>query len=60
MKNIRVFYLEIFNFLVIKFSLYLNRHVFVMLTGVCCLYELADTDSMYANEHMSMDITIEG
>ena len=30
MKNIRVFYLKIFIFLVVKFSLYLNRHVFVM------------------------------
>ena len=30
MKNIRIFYLEIFSFLVVKFSIYLNRHVFVM------------------------------
>ena len=30
MKNIRNFYLKIFIFLVIKFSVYLNRHVFVM------------------------------
>ena len=30
MKNIRIFYLEIFPFLVVKFSIYLNRHVFVM------------------------------
>ena len=28
--NIRIFYLEIFPFLVVKFSIYLNRHVFVM------------------------------
>ena len=28
MKNI--FYLKIFNFLVVKFSIYLNRRVFVM------------------------------
>ena len=33
MKNIRIFYLKIFNFLVVKFSIYLNRHVFVM--GTC-------------------------
>ena len=32
MKNIRIFYLKIFNFLVVKFSIYLNRHVFVMTT----------------------------
>ena len=31
MKNIRIFYLKIFIFLVVKFSVYLNRYVFVML-----------------------------
>ena len=30
MKNIRVFYLKIFNFLEVKVSIYLNRRVFVM------------------------------
>ena len=30
MKNIRIFYLKIFKFLVVKFSIYLNRRVFVM------------------------------
>ena len=30
MKNIRIFYLKICQFLVVKFSIYLNRHVFVM------------------------------
>ena len=30
MKNIRIFYLKIFHFLVVKFSVHLNRHVFVM------------------------------
>ena len=30
MKNIRIFYLEIFPFLVVKLSIYLNRRVFVM------------------------------
>ena len=30
MKIIRIFYLKIFIFLVLKFSVYLNRHVFVM------------------------------
>ena len=30
MKNIRIFYLEIFSFLVVKFSIYSNRRVFVM------------------------------
>ena len=36
MKNIRVFYLKIFNFLEMKFSVYLNRRVFVM--GALCCY----------------------
>ena len=30
MKNIRIFYLKICHFLVVKFSVYLNRRVFVM------------------------------
>ena len=30
MKNIRIFYLNFFLFLVVKFSIYLNRCVFVM------------------------------
>ena len=30
MKNIRVFYLKIFSFLEVNFSIYLNRRVFVM------------------------------
>ena len=34
MKNIRIFYLKIFVFMVVKFSVYLNRHVFVMLTSI--------------------------
>ena len=34
MKNIRIFLFENFHFLVIKFSVYLNRHAFVM--AACC------------------------
>ena len=30
MKNIEIFYLKIFPFLVVKFSIYFNRNVFVM------------------------------
>ena len=30
MENIRIFYLKICHFLVVKFSVYLNRRVFVM------------------------------
>ena len=36
MKNIRVFYLNIFSFLEMKFSIYLNRRVFLMV----CLHVL--------------------
>ena len=31
MKTYQRFYLKIFSFLEVKFSIYLNRHVFVML-----------------------------
>ena len=34
MKNIRIFYLKNCHFLVVKFSVYLNRRVFVMIS-VC-------------------------
>ena len=38
MQNIRIFYLKILSFLEIKFSIYLNRRVFVMMfCTVCCL-----------------------
>ena len=30
MKNIRIFYLKILRFLVVKLSVYLNRHIFVI------------------------------
>ena len=33
MKNIRIFLSENFHFLVVKFSVYLNKHVFVMRIG---------------------------
>ena len=34
MKNIRIFYLKIFFVLVVKFSVYLNRCVFVILVRI--------------------------
>ena len=51
MKNIRVVYLDIFQFLEVKFSIHLNRRVFVMISeGTfsdianrmwrCCSYSL--------------------
>ena len=33
LKNIRVFHLKIFQFLEVKFSIYLNRHVCIVRTG---------------------------
>ena len=58
MKNIRVFHLKIFSFLKVKFSIYLNRHVFVMLSiflfhhSVCvCLTD--ELDELYTDRrHM--------
>ena len=38
MKNIRIFLSENFHFLVVKFSVYLNRRVFVMCYIVYILY----------------------
>ena len=43
MKNIRIFYLKICQFLVIKFSVYLNWNVFVMGSNIIQLQKEADT-----------------
>ena len=37
-ENIRIFYLKIFIFLMVKFSVYLNRRVFVMLASLGLSY----------------------
>ena len=37
MKNIKDFYMKIFSFLEVKFSIYLNRRVFVMRHRNICL-----------------------
>ena len=42
MKNIRIFLSENFPFLVVKFSVYLDRDVFVMV----CLATLGDKDQL--------------
>ena len=42
-KNIRNFYLKIFIFLVGKFTVYLNRHVFVMCIRVTRTFRLLQT-----------------
>ena len=41
-KNIRIFNLKTFSFLVVKFSIYLNRRVFVMLHEWSFHYELME------------------
>ena len=46
MKNIRVFYLKIFSFLEVKFSVYLNRHVFVIMNGIlmkCLMWLISES-----------------
>ena len=48
MKNIRVFYLKIFSFLEVKFSVYLNRCVFVM---TCKNIGSRRLDMSYCNRH---------
>ena len=47
MKNIRVFYLKIFSFSEVKFSIYLNRRVFVM----DCGYSLEPPQQDSSNEY---------
>ena len=68
MKNIRVFYLKNLCFLEVKFSIYLNRHVFVMgcySKALCCKvfysYELNSASSgiktwNFVIHHLSCDI----
>ena len=48
MKNIRICYLEIFPFLVVKFSIYLNRHVFVMLFFGNDIVQIMNFCTLYA------------
>ena len=38
MKNIRDFYLKSFSFLEVKFSIYLNRRVFVMFRKISSVF----------------------
>ena len=40
MKNIRIFYLIFFIFLVVKFSVYLNGRVFIMLSGPVLTFDM--------------------
>ena len=42
MKNIKKIYLKIFIFLMVKFSIYLNRHVFVMSRHVFAMRDFVD------------------
>ena len=50
MKNIRVFYLKFFSFLELKFSIYLNRRVFVMIIwSISCVIPEKDTFTIYCH-----------
>ena len=46
-KNIRFFYLKIFIFLMVKFSIYLNRRVFVLTTSQRSLMSDAESFMPY-------------
>ena len=52
MKNIRIFYLKNCHFLVIKFSVYLNRRVFVMKLAHAHLQYVCNTFSMFWKDPM--------
>ena len=52
MKNIRIFYLKNCHFLVVKFSIYLNRHVFVMICETLDYYAgLSGSDVRPTGDH---------
>ena len=46
MKNIRTFYLKIFLFFSCKFSIYLNRHVFVMTYSIQSHSKVREPDAL--------------
>ena len=46
MKNIRIFYVKNCHFLVVTFSVYLNRRVFVMQTQISLCMPLILSDSL--------------
>ena len=61
MKNIRIFYLKIFIFLLVKFSVCFNRRVFVMIQmiillylreSICCGYPLETPQRGISNEYL--------
>ena len=52
MKNIRFFLSENFHFLVVKFSVYMNRHVFVMGSGVS---EVNNIDAYQTAQQITCD-----
>ena len=47
MKNIRVFLFENFQFLEVKFSIYLNRCVFVMFSNIALFIEPTSENGTY-------------
>ena len=63
MKNIRVFYLNIFQFLEVKFSMYLNRRVFVISydVSICdLLFTFLAHQVSFENESILKDLVSRG
>ena len=59
MKNIRIFYLKNFSFLMVKFSIYLNRRIFVMETGFVDIRSGEEhLNSKHAKRHMIRDYIV--
>ena len=60
MKNMRIFYLKNFPFLVVKFSIYLNRRVFVMrIIGYYRVFEREQRPASYfMHEQNDMNLHI--
>ena len=56
MKNIRIFYLKIFIFWVVKFSIYLNRHVFVMWNAYKIVEETRRAHSHLGDMHIATTV----
>ena len=47
MKNIRIFPSDFFHFWVVNFSVYLNRHVFVMDRNICLVVASVNKEMLY-------------
>ena len=63
-KNIRIFYLKFLIILLVKFSVYLNRHVFVMAThcneynNICLNGEIRNILVLFSQKYMYLGNSI--